>query len=341
MNWHLLTRFVRNLLGANSTRPYPARECARQRLAIDRLEDRAVPACNPVPGDFVLEADDTFDVSVSRQDTNPCERVRVRGSVTINDAALNVVELDEQSRSGQRFILIENDGQDPVAGQFAGLPEGAVIVMPDRAKLQISYQGGPGGNDVVLTRINSSPTFINRTLTSLLDEGGRASLTGTIVDPDPWDIFLLDVDWGDGVRETFRYGPRDSRDLIVTHAYADDAAAYTVRFSWSDQTDFGNAADLTTVVRNVDPVITPLSDVRLGVGDSLRRVVTFSDPGADRWTAQVDYGDGSRVETLSPDRFNRFLLSHVYDKPGVYEVSVTITDDDGGSDRITFRVAVE
>jgi hypothetical protein len=288
-----------------------------------------------------LDADDLLDVRLTRQETNPCHRLRVRGSVEIDDATLNIVEWDQRSRPGTRFTIIENDGRDPIDGQFAGLPEGAVVTAPDGARVQITYEGGPGKNDVVLRRINVPPTFVNRSLTPVLDEGGHATLTGSIVDPDPWDIFLLDVDWGDGVRETFRYGPRDSREVVVTHDYADDAPFYTVRFAWSDQTDFGNAAELATVVRNVDPVIAPLSDVRVGVGQSLHRVVTFSDPGADRWTAQVDYGDGSRVETLSPDRFNRFLLSHVYDKPGLYEVSVTITDDDGGSDTITFRIVVE
>ena len=50
--------------------------------------------------------------------------------------------------SGERLVIIANDGTDPVTGAFAGLPEGAVIFR-NNAVFTISYAGG-GGNDVEL-----------------------------------------------------------------------------------------------------------------------------------------------------------------------------------------------
>ena len=49
------------------------------------------------------------------------------------------------------FMIIQNDGTDPVVGTFAGLAQGATIVQGGM-RFRISYDGGTG-NDVVLTRI--------------------------------------------------------------------------------------------------------------------------------------------------------------------------------------------
>ncbi|HEY8504056.1 MAG TPA: hypothetical protein VIL46_05700, partial [Gemmataceae bacterium] len=87
-----------------------------------------------------------------------------------------------------------------------------------------------GGAFVATLNVNTRPTFVNRSLTSAAGEGGDVILTGTIVDPDPLDLFHLDVDWGDGVRETFTFGPgADGTAVTVRHAYADDAEQYQVR----------------------------------------------------------------------------------------------------------------
>src|SRR5262249_32853927 len=46
--------------------------------------------------------------------------------------------------------------------------------------------------------------------------------------------------------------------------------------------------------------------------------------------AAVDYGDGSGLQTLRLERDGTFRLHHQYFAPGVYRVTVTVTDDDGG-----------
>src|SRR5262249_49193814 len=50
------------------------------------------------------------------------------------------------------FMILDNDGTDPITGTFGGLPEGGTL-FADGAKLQISYQGGDG-NDVALKVIS-------------------------------------------------------------------------------------------------------------------------------------------------------------------------------------------
>ena len=115
---------------------------------------------------------------------------------------------------------------------------------------------------------NSPPTFINRTVTSLVKEGEFVTLTGTIVDPDPLDTFYLTVDWGDGRVETFKFSPKfNGQTVSITHLY-EKPGTYEIEFSWQDRRDFGNTAILTTTVveslgRGVEQLGESLTDVVL------------------------------------------------------------------------------
>lgn len=58
---------------------------------------------------------------------------------------------------GDGFIIVSNDGSDPVIGTFDGLPEGTMVDVNGLPK-RLTYVGGDG-NDVVLLAGNSSPTI--------------------------------------------------------------------------------------------------------------------------------------------------------------------------------------
>lgn len=79
----------------------------------------------------------------------------VTGAVDVAGAGLSLTGL-YQPRQGDVFTVVTNDGVDPIAGTFAFLPEGAVIVFKG-ARLQISYVGGTG-NDITLTVIAAAVT---------------------------------------------------------------------------------------------------------------------------------------------------------------------------------------
>ena len=72
---------------------------------------------------------------------------------------------------------------------------------------------------------------------------------------------------------------------------------------------------------------------------------TYTDPGlADTHTATIDWGDGSPLDagTVTPASGSGTIDgSHVYGAPGIYTVTVTVTDNHGaaGSDTKTIRVA--
>ncbi|NND73653.1 MAG: CSLREA domain-containing protein, partial [Ilumatobacter sp.] len=95
------------------------------------------------------------------------------------------------------------------------------------------------------------------------------------------------------------------------------------------------ASDTTNVVvTNVAPAIVsadgPSEPTALGNSVSIDLLAT--DPGtADTHTWTVDWGDGTVSSATGLDAD----AAHTYAQPGVYVVSVTVTDDDGGTDAQT------
>ena len=84
----------------------------------------------------------------------------VTGTVDLNSANL-VVSESFTSAPGDEFLIIHNDGTDPVLGTFAGLNEGSVAVIAG-VSYTITYQGGDG-NDVVLTSNGNLPVIVTPT----------------------------------------------------------------------------------------------------------------------------------------------------------------------------------
>jgi hypothetical protein len=78
-------------------------------------------------------------------------RIAVTGAVDLSGAAL-AVTVAFVPDIGDSFMIIDNDGEEPVTGAFANLPEGASLDVGGQT-FQITYSGGTG-NDVVLTRVD-------------------------------------------------------------------------------------------------------------------------------------------------------------------------------------------
>jgi hypothetical protein len=67
---------------------------------------------------------------------------------------------------------------------------------------------------------------------------------------------------------------------------------------------------------------------------------TFGDPGtADTHTAQIDWGDGTAAEVVSAAGLAAGF-EHVYGDNGTFDVTVTVTDDDGGAGSDVVQVVV-
>ncbi len=92
------------------------------------------------------------------------------------------------------------------------------------------------------------------------------------------------------------------------------------------------------VTHNVAPTIASVEATTSG-DRSVSLVASVTDPGlADTHTARVDWGDG--VVSPAAVEHGTARAEHDYSEPGSYDVTVTVTDDDGGSAQSTVTVAV-
>ena len=87
------------------------------------------------------------------------DQLNVTGAVNLNGATLAIAG-SLVPTGGSTFVLIANDGSDPVVDKFNNLPEGAIVsnnFLGSGLSARITYVGG-GGNDVAII-VNTPPTI--------------------------------------------------------------------------------------------------------------------------------------------------------------------------------------
>jgi hypothetical protein len=135
---------------------------------------------------------------------------------------------------------------------------------------------------------------------------------------------------GDGV-----FG--DATTPTATVSVPDDGDR-VVRLRVSGSTGTSETSRTVSIV-NVSPVVRQFAGGSVASGGQYTAPGGFIDPGADTWTATVDYGDGGGPRPLALSG-QAFQLGHAYSAPGSYWVSVQVCDDDGGCGTQTARVDV-
>jgi len=175
-----------------------------------------------------------------------------------------------------------------------------------------------------------------------VEEGGTVVLDGsTSYDPDPGDSIVA-YDWdldGNGSFETPGMNP------TFDASGWDGPATHTVRLRVTDSYGATGEDDAEIQVTNADPVVDAGPDQVADVGQTVSLTpATFTDAGTpDTHTAAIDWGDGTPAEPGTVNEAGGSGTvdgSHAYTGSGTYTVTVTVTDDDGGSHFDTFTVTV-
>jgi DNA/RNA endonuclease G (NUC1) len=151
------------------------------------------------------------------------------------------------------------------------------------------------------------------------DEGSPVALSAAgSLDPNG-SVVSYDWSFGDGTT---------GAGAAVTHTYAQDGV-YIVRLVVTDNDGLTDTIFTTATVSNVAPVLGPIAGASLLPGELYTAAGSFTDPGADAWTATVHWGDGSADTAALSGR--SFSLSHRYAAAGTFTVTVQVADDDAAS----------
>jgi hypothetical protein len=192
-------------------------------------------------------------------------------------------------------------------------------------------------------------------LGDVIDENGRALVSGSIYDPGSLDTFTVAIDWGDGSWDSYDKGAGTTW-FSEYHQYLDDnptgtpSDVYNVTVTVIDDDGGIGTAYTTVTVSNVDPVVQepyisgqPNAEFILPVVHEVDFAAAFADVGTlDTHTAVWDWGDGTTSIGLVAESggSGNVTGSHTYALPGDYTVTVTVTDDDGGVDYNTLTLHI-
>jgi hypothetical protein len=133
-----------------------------------------------------------------------------------------------------------------------------------------------------------------------------------------------------------------------------DNGSFTVRLQVTNTAGYSDIDTATVVVTNVDPTVTiPISQVTSRVeGQPLSVLANFTDPGwLDTYpTSSVDPGAAPYLAVVPgtvaisdegpPANVGTVQATITYGDNGSFTVTVSLTDDDGGSDSESFGVTV-
>jgi Tol biopolymer transport system component len=200
---------------------------------------------------------------------------------------------------------------------------------------------------------NSAPVLSNVAVSTAVDEGGTATLTGDIADSDSTDGFTLTVNWGDGsAPQIFTYAVGTNR-FSETHVYEDDAPVgtpiddFTVGLLLSDNRFGVDTGSAVVTVRNIAPSLTGLAvdPSTPGFGVPVALTGTYTDagysgsPGDEDLKVFVNWGDGQSGFLSTNGAPGSINEAHLYALPGSYTVTVKVTDNDAGETVRTLNVA--
>lgn len=190
--------------------------------------------------------------------------------------------------------------------------------------------GGTGtGSTTIYT--NRPPT-VDAGPDLVVDEGSLTQLAATATDPDG---DLLTLSW----TPAGAVSAADAEDPLLT---ALDDGTVTLTLTAIDRHGASASDTVQVQVRNVAPVLAGLAgpDGPRAIGSTVTLTGDYSDVGSlDTHTAQVAWGDGTTSAGTASG--GTLTADHVYATPGVYTVTVTLTDDDGGvSSRVHEYVVV-
>ncbi len=162
-------------------------------------------------------------------------------------------------------------------------------------------------------------------------EGSLFQSSGFLADADATTYSAL-VDYYDETG-AFPLSLNPGNTFDLNHVYAEDGVYDLLVTVFNDGMEYGSDTAMVTVI-NVPPSIESLSvspSNPYKPGDLFEIAVLFSDPGMlDTHTVMIEWGDGSSTTYITEAGVAEARGPHSYADAGMYQISVALSDDDGG-----------
>jgi PKD repeat protein len=197
-----------------------------------------------------------------------------------------------------------------------------------------------------VTIYNVAP-IVNAGTDQTINEGGTVIFSGSFTDPGLLDTHTFVWDFGDGTTS--------SSSLTPSHAYGDDGV-FKVTLTVTDNDGGVGVDNIFVTVNNVAPsVYTTGKTVTLNENVPFNISAIATDPGSDDLTLSWNFELGPTIDNIyfnngiSPDPASSpdlnpinisDIVNHNYGDNGVFNVTLTVTDDDGGSTSTTIKITV-
>ena len=159
------------------------------------------------------------------------------------------------------------------------------------------------------------------------------------------DIHNASINWGDGGVSPGIISEADGSGTVSGSHIYEDNGEYLVTVTVDD--DEGSGSDtFTIIVNNVAPIVGPGENQIAAINQEISIQLPFDDPaGAEDspYSCEVDWGDETpdeECEIEEPTSNGMAIASHMYEDKGTFEITITVTDKDGGSGENTVTVKV-
>jgi uncharacterized repeat protein (TIGR01451 family) len=303
---------------------------------------------------------DTATVNVTVNPVNDAPSFTAGGNVTVDEdsgaysaAWASNVSAGPANESGQSvsFQVTGNTNAALFSSAPAVAADGTLSFTPaananGSADVTVVLKDNGGGDDtsasatftINVTPVNDAPTAnANGPYTG--NEGSAVTFDGSGSSDIEGDALTYEWDLNyDGV--TFDV---DRTGANPSTTFPDDVAARTVALR---VTDTGGLSDIDTsslTVNNVAPTLSLLQVTGGGAacltGNDVTLNFSFTDPAGsnDSYTGTINWGDGSPTTSFNSSPVSQ---THHYATAGKFTITVTVSDEDGGSDQETKQVSL-
>ena len=320
--------------------------CARATNSVGNVE--TVFPCDTLTIDLPPTANAGPDQSVGEGAT-----VTFNGGGSSDDFGITAYEWDFDVSVGVTFSPPDATGVGPT-DRYGD--NGVYTVT-----LRVTDTLGRTDTDTLQVTVNNVAPTVNAGAAQTVNEGATVSVSASFSDPGWLDTHTSTINWGEG---TIQPGalteenvkPDATGTVTGSHTYGDNGA-FIVTVSVTDDDGATGTGSLTVTVNNLAPVVDALSAVTINEGQSVTFTGHTTDAGSDDLTSSWVWGSRSACgksttylnSPPNPDplpspsvnpRDITETASCMYGDNGVFAVTLTVTDDDGGTTTVSTTVTV-